>query len=69
MNELKSWRTRTMIIGVIAGALAGLAAAQIVIERAQRERVVPSMSPGDGVKIGLGVLGLMRLISDLGDEK
>ncbi len=69
MDELKNWKTRTLIIGVIAGAIAGLAAAQIVIERAQRERAVPSMSPGDGVKIGLGVLGLMRLISDLGDDK
>ena len=69
MNKVKSWKTRTMIIGLIAGALTGLAAAQIVIERAERERTVPSISPGDGVKLGLGVLGLMRLISDLGDEK
>jgi hypothetical protein len=69
MKQMKSWKTRTMIIGLIAGALTGLAAAQIVIERAERERVVPSISPGDGVKLGLGVLGLMRLISDLGDDQ
>lgn len=69
MKQMKSWKTRTMIIGLIAGAVTGLAAAQIVIERAERERVVPSISPGDGVKLGLGVLGLMRLISDLGDDQ
>lgn len=69
MNNSKSWKTRTMVIGLIAGAVTGLAAAMIVIERAERERTRPSMSPGDGVKLGLGVLGLMRLIADLGDNR
>jgi len=27
-----------------------------------------SISPGDGVKVGLGVLGLLKLISDLGER-
>ncbi len=69
MEQMKSWKTRTLLIGAIAGLVTGLAAAQIVIERAQRERTIPSISPGDGVKVGLGVLGLMRLISDLGDNE
>ncbi|HEX2980894.1 MAG TPA: hypothetical protein VHO48_11565 [Anaerolineaceae bacterium] len=69
MDNLDSWKTRTMVIGIIAGAITGLAAAMIVIERATRERTTPQISAGDGVKLGLGVLGLMRLISDLGDRE
>lgn len=69
MENLQSWKTRTMIIGAVLGAITGVAAAMIVIERATREHVRPSVSAGDGVKLGLGVLGLMRLIADLGDDK
>lgn len=69
MENLDGWKKRTLIIGGILGAVAGLAAAMIVIERATRENTRPSMSAGDGVKLGLGVLGLMRLISDLGDRQ
>lgn len=69
MDNSNNWKTKTMIIGIVVGAITGLAAAMIVIERAQREATQPSMSAGDGVKVGLGVLGLMRLIADLGDKK
>lgn len=69
MENLKSWKTRTMLIGAVMGAVIGVAAAMIVVERAQREQVTPRISAGDGVKLGLGVLGLMRLIADLGDNR
>ena len=64
-----TWRNQTMIIGAIAGVAAGLIAAYIVIQRSERENVLPRMSPGDGVKIGLGVLGVLRLVADLGDRE
>lgn len=69
MKNLNGWKNQALIIGAVLGAVAGLAAAMIVIERATRENTRPQMSAGDGVKLGLGVLGLMRLISDLGDNK
>ena len=55
-----------MMIGAIAGVVAGLLAAYIVIQRSEHENVLPNMTPADGVKIGLGVLGVLRLVSDLG---
>lgn len=69
MQQSVNWKNKAIIIGVIAGAITGLAAAMIVIERAERLQTTPSMSAGDGVKLGLGVLGLMRLIADLGDNE
>ena len=61
------WRKKTFLIGAAAGLLLGLAAAYIVIQRADRENTVPQISPGDGVKVGLGLLGVLRLIADLGE--
>ena len=64
-----TWKNKTMLIGAFAGLAAGLLAAYIVIQRAERENVTPLMTTGDGVKIGLGVLGVLRLISDIADKK
>jgi hypothetical protein len=63
------WKNKTFAIGAIAGLVLGLAAAYIVIQRAEKENTVPQMSPADGVKVGLGLLGVLRLISDLGDRE
>lgn len=62
-------RNRTLLIGIVAGALIGLAGALIVLQRAEQLDTTPQINPGDGVKIGLGVLGLLRLVSDLGDKE
>ena len=64
-----TWKNKTMLIGAIAGLAAGLVAAYIVIQRAEREHVIPAMTPGDGVKIGLGILGVLRLIADIADKE
>ena len=64
-----NWKNKIFIIGAIAGASAGLLAAYIVIQRAERENVVPTVTAGDGVKIGLGVLGVLRLVADVADRE
>ncbi len=69
MDQLNNWKTKTIAIGALAGVILGIAAAMIVVERAEREGTEPSMTAGDGVRLGLGVLGLMRLIADMGDNK
>ncbi len=64
-----TWKTKTMLIGAIAGLVTGLLAAFIVIQRAERENVLPAITTGDGVKIGLGVLGVLRLVADIADRE
>jgi hypothetical protein len=64
-----TWRNKTIIIGAIAGLATGLLAAYIVIQRAERENVLPAVTTGDGVKIGLGVLGVLRLVADIADRE
>ncbi len=70
MEEKKeNWKQTTMIIGAVAGLISGLIAAYILIQRAEEEESKPRLSAGEGVKVGLGVLGVLRLISDLGSKK
>ncbi len=61
-----AWKTRLLIYGGVFGVLAGLGAAYILIKNAEREGRVPDISPGEGVQVGLLLLGLMRAIASLG---
>jgi hypothetical protein len=68
MGNFMNWRNRTFIIGAAAGLLLGLASAYIIIQRSEELNTLPELSATDGVKIGLGVLGVMRLIADVAEK-
>jgi len=61
-------KTKTIVIGTIIGAVAGAASAFMLIKRAENEETQPKISPGEGIQVGLGVLGLMRLIAGFGTD-
>lgn len=63
-----NWKTKTMIMGVVIGAIAGAVSAFLMIKRAEEQDSQPKLSPGEGVQVGLGILGLMRLIAGMGNE-
>jgi hypothetical protein len=60
------WKTKSLLIGAVAGAVAGVIGAMILIQAADKANTKPQISAGDGVKVGLGVLAVLRLLSDLG---
>ncbi|MBI9046097.1 MAG: hypothetical protein JEZ06_16515 [Anaerolineaceae bacterium] len=63
-------KTKNIVIaaGMIAGALTGLAAAFIFLKQADKNVEETRITPRDGVKIGMGVFTLLRLVSDLNRE-
>jgi gas vesicle protein len=63
-----NWKTKTLVIGAVVGVALGLAAAFIFIQRSEQENTTPQLTAGDGVKVGLGLLGVLRTISDLGHK-
>lgn len=69
MENKDNWKTKTLIIGGVVGIIAGLVAAYILIQRAEAEESRPKLSAGEGVKVGLGVLTVLRLIADLATKK
>jgi hypothetical protein len=66
MEETDNWKVRTLVIGGIAGMLTGLLAAYLLIQRAEQEESKPKLTAGEGVRVGVGVLGVLKMISDMG---
>ena len=64
-----SWKMKALIIGGVVGLAAGMIAALIFIQRAEMSEAKPKLSAGEGVKVGIGVLGVLRMISDLGTRR
>ena len=65
----ENWKPKTLAIGGVIGLVAGLAAAYLFIQRAERESRTPEINAKEGVKLGLLVFGLLREIASLGDGK
>jgi gas vesicle protein len=62
-------QNKVLIFGTLIGAVTGLAAAMILQRRAQKTGTEISLSTGEGIQLGVMIMGLLRAISSLGDEK
>ena len=62
-------QNRTLLFGALIGAFTGLIAAMLLNRRAEQTGTELTLSTGDGMKLGVMVLGLLRAIASLGDEK
>ncbi len=61
-----NWKVKALIIGGLVGALTGLGATYVMVQRSEEP---PEMGATDGVKLGLLLLGLVRAVGDLGGKK
>jgi hypothetical protein len=64
MND--NWQTKTLIIGAVIGLITGLAGAGILIQASDKTGNRPQLTAGDGLKVSLGVMAVLRLLWDLG---
>jgi len=62
-------QNRILVFGALIGAGTGLVAAMILQRRAEKTGTEISLSTGEGIQLGVMVMGLLRAISSLGDEK
>jgi len=64
-------RTRVMMIGGLMGGLVGVLAAQLYLRSAERsleeeeEMDLPSLEPGDLIKLTLSVLGTLKMVDSM----
>jgi len=67
----ENWKTKLLLIGAVIGALTGVGAVYLMIQRAEKQGAKPNLSTREGVSLGMLVLGLLRQVSQLGsgDEK
>lgn len=66
MEENSNWKTLVLVIGGAAGLLTGLAAAFILIRKREANEGQLSINSGEGLKIGMGIVGLLKQISESG---
>ena len=64
-------RNRTLLLGTLIGAATGLVGAMLLYRKAEEEGTQISITAGDGMKLGVMVIGLLRAVASLGegDEK
>jgi len=62
-------QNKILLFGALIGAATGLAAAMILQRRAEKTGTDISLSTGEGIQLGVMIMGLLRAISSLGDEK
>ena len=68
MEEDRSWKARTLLIGAALGALTGLGIAFALVQRAEQQGETVKLNTGEGIRLGMGLLGIMRQIGQIGGE-
>jgi hypothetical protein len=60
---------RILIFGALIGAVTGLIAAMMLQRRAERTGTEISLSTGEGIQLGVMIMGLLRAIAALGEKE
>jgi DMSO reductase anchor subunit len=61
-------KTRIIFFGTLIGAVTGLIAAMLLSRRAEKNQSDTAITTGEGFKLGVLIIGLLRAIASLGDE-
>jgi hypothetical protein len=67
METGENWKVRTLLVGSLLGAVAGAAAAYLLVRRSEATGEPPRLGTGESLRLGLLVLGLLRQVSQLGE--
>ncbi len=68
----QGWRTRVLLVGGLVGAILGVISAFLYVRAADEQRggdeppVGPG--PGDAVRLGISLLGIIRTITEWGSR-
>lgn len=69
MTTGDNWRTKTIVVGAIIGAIIGVGTAYLLARTAEESGGgPPKISTSDAIKSAIGIVGLVRGIASLGDR-
>ncbi len=65
-----NWKVKILVTGAVSGALIGLGTSYLLTRTADEAGgLPPKIKTTDGIRIAIGVIGLVRGIIALGDSK
>jgi hypothetical protein len=64
----RNWRVKVLAVGGLVGAILGLGAAYLMMQRAEKEDRPLVMNTTEGIKLGLLALGTLRQVAQLGSS-
>ncbi len=67
MEDGTNSRNKILVLGGVIGGFIGVGAAYLLVQRAEREGTEIELSTGEGIRLGLLVLGMLRQVSRFGD--
>jgi DMSO reductase anchor subunit len=62
-------RSKVLFFGAFIGAVTGLIAAMLLNRRALKDEQGTAITTGEGLKLGVMVVGLLRAIASLGEDE
>ena len=60
---------RVLLFGALIGAVTGLVAAMLLQRRAEQSGNEITLSTGEGIQLGVMIMGLLRAIAALADKE
>ena len=68
-KRMEPWKVKTLAVGGAIGAAVGLAGAFMLVKNAEKRDIQQvSISSGEGFRLGVLVIGLLRQIATLHEE-
>jgi hypothetical protein len=64
-ESTQSFQTKVLVGGALLGAMVGLAGAFLLIKNNERKGTELNMSAGEGVKLSLIIMALLRQVAEL----
>ena len=62
------WKSKVLLLGGVIGALVGVGTTYLLVQQAEREGEPLKLGTGEGLRLGMLVLGMLRQVSSLGDK-
>lgn len=66
MEKENRWKTTIFLVSGGIGLISGLAAAYLIIKKQEESGNTLKLSSGEGARIGMGIVALLKMIADSG---